>query len=120
MDELMALLTDKVGLTPEQAKGALGGVIGFMKEKLPADVFDQIGSIPGVGDFMNSLEDITGAAGDAVAGAAGAAAGAAGAATDAAAGAAGAATDAASGAAGAATSTAGSIVDSVKGLFGKG
>jgi hypothetical protein len=108
MDELMAMLTDKVGLTPDQAKGALGGVMGFMKDKLPADVFDQIGSIPGVGDFMKSLDDVAGAAGDAVAGAA-----------DAASGAAGAATGAASGAADAATSTAGGIVDSVKGLFGK-
>jgi uncharacterized protein YjbJ (UPF0337 family) len=112
VDELMAILTDKVGLTPEQAKGALGGVMGFMKDKLPADVFDQIGSIPGVGDFMDSLGDVTGAAGEAVAGAAGAATGAA-------AGAAGAATDAAAGAAETATSTAGSIIDSVKGLFGK-
>jgi ribosomal protein L12E/L44/L45/RPP1/RPP2 len=112
MDELLAMLEKEVGLSPEQAKGAIGGVMGFMKDKLPADVMDQITSLPGVGDFMNSL---SGAASGAVAAATGAAGAAAGAATDAA----GAATDAAAGAKDSASSTTSSIVDSVKGLFGK-
>jgi hypothetical protein len=90
MDELMEMLTKEVGLSPDQAKEALGGVMGFLKDKLPSDVMDQITSLPGVGDFMNSLGDAAGAA-----------------------------TDAAAGAAGAATDTAGGVIDSVKGLFGK-
>ena len=113
MDELLAMLEKEVGLSPEQAKGAIGGVMSFMKDKLPADVMDQITSLPGVGDFMNSLSGAASGAVDAATGVAGAAAGAA---TDAA----GAATDAAAGAKDSASSTASSIVDSVKGLFGKG
>jgi hypothetical protein len=98
MDELLEMLTNKVGLSPDQAKQALGGVMSFMKDKLPADVMDQITSLPGVGDFMNSLGDAAGAATDA----------------------AGAATDAAAGATDAATDAAGGVIDSVKSLFGKG
>jgi hypothetical protein len=112
MDELLEMLTKQVGLTPEQAKGAIGGVMTFMKDKLPADVMDQITALPGVGDLMSSLSG-------AASGAVDAAAGAAGAATSAAAGAAGAATDAAAGAAGSATDAAGGLMDSVKGIFGK-
>ena len=106
MDELLAMLEKEVGLSPEQAKGAIGGVMSFMKDKLPADVMDQITSLPGVGDFMNSLSGAASGAVDAATGVAGAAAGAA--------------TDAAAGAKDSASSTASSIVDSVKGLFGKG
>jgi len=105
MDELLAMLEKEVGLSPEQAKGAIGGVMSFMKDKLPADVMDQITSLPGVGDFMNSLSGAASGAVDAATGVAGAAAGAA--------------TDAAAGAKDSASSTASSIVDSVKGLFGK-
>ncbi len=47
MDELMAMLTSKVGLTPDQAKAAFGGIMGFMKDKLPADVMSQIDLHPG-------------------------------------------------------------------------
>ena len=75
MDELLAMLEKQVGLSPEQAKGAIGGVMGFMKDKLPADVMNQITSLPGVGDFMNSLGDAAGAATDAAAGATDAAGG---------------------------------------------
>jgi hypothetical protein len=105
MDELLAMLEKEVGLSPEQAKGAIGGVMSFMKDKLPADVMDQITSLPGVGDFMNSLSGAASGAVDAATGVAGATAGAA--------------TDAAAGAKDSASSTASSIVDSVKGLFGK-
>ncbi len=101
MDELIGLLTSKVGISADQAKQITGIFGGFLKDKLPPDVMKSIGDIPGLGDLFGGVSD------------------AAGAATDTAAGAAGAATGAAAGAAGAATDTAGSITDTIKGLFGK-
>jgi hypothetical protein len=104
MDELIRQLTAKVGLSAEQSQQVLGIVMQFMKDKLPADVMNQISSA--VPDLGNMLGDVAGAA----SGAAGAASGAAG---DAASGAAGGAKDAA----GSASSTAGGVMDSIKGMF---
>jgi Bacterial nucleoid DNA-binding protein len=36
MDELLSRVTERTGLSPEQAKSAVETVLGFLKEKLPA------------------------------------------------------------------------------------
>ena len=38
MNELEKLLTDKVGLSPDQAQRAVAEIIGFLKERLPAPI----------------------------------------------------------------------------------
>jgi hypothetical protein len=49
MDELIKLVTKKVGITPEQAKSAVETVVGFLKQKLPAPVAGQITALLGGG-----------------------------------------------------------------------
>jgi hypothetical protein len=116
MEELLNQITSKTGLSGDQAKQVLGVVMTFMKDKLPADLMNQIsGVFPDMGQMLG---DAAGAVGDAASGAAGAAAGAAGAAAGAAQGAAGSAANAAGDAAGAAKDAGGGVVDSIKKTFG--
>lgn len=42
MDEIMKLVTEKVGLSDEQAESAVGAIMEFLKEKLPAPVVGQL------------------------------------------------------------------------------
>ena len=85
MDELVAQIMEKTGVTADKAKEMLGVTTDWMRERVPDDVADQIGSIlSGAGDMVGT-------------------------ATGAATGAASAATDAASGAAAAATGKAGDL-----------
>jgi hypothetical protein len=44
MDELIALVTQKVGVTADQAKGVVNTVMDYLKTKLPAPVVAQIES----------------------------------------------------------------------------
>jgi hypothetical protein len=112
MDELIQQLISKVGLTQAQAQQAMGLVSSFLKDKLPADVLNQVsGAIGGLGDVAGN---VAGAAQNVAGQAAGAAQNAAGQA----AGAAGAAGAAASSAAGQATDAAGGLMDKITGMFG--
>jgi len=36
MDELVKLVTEKVGISPDQAQKAVTTIMGFLKDKLPA------------------------------------------------------------------------------------
>ena len=45
MDELINRVTAKTGLSPGQAKAAVGSVIGFLKEKLPAPIASSLDSL---------------------------------------------------------------------------
>lgn len=132
VDDLIDQLVQRFGLSAEQGQEVLGVVMGFFKDKLPADLMNQLtGAMPDLGKVLGDVQgavsdaagqataaaaDAAGAAQGAVSDAAGAAQGAAGAATDAA----GSAKDAAADAAGSAKDAAGGLLDSVKGLFGKG
>ena len=91
MDELIAQIMDKTGVTADKAKEMLGVTAEWMRERVPDDVADQIGSI------LSSAGDMAGTA------------------TGAATGAASAATEAASGAAAAATGKAGDLWNVAKG-----
>ncbi len=42
MDEVIKLVTDKTGISPDQAKSAVETVMGFLKDKLPAGISDQV------------------------------------------------------------------------------
>jgi hypothetical protein len=42
MDELIKLVANKTGISPEQAKVAVTTVLGFLKDKLPAPVAGQV------------------------------------------------------------------------------
>jgi hypothetical protein len=47
MDELVKLVSDKVGISEDMAKQAVEVVIGYLKDKLPAPVGGQIDSLLG-------------------------------------------------------------------------
>jgi hypothetical protein len=116
MDELIQQLTAKVGLTQAQAQQVMQLVGGFLKDKLPADVLNQVtGALGGLGDMAG---DVTGAAQNAAGQAAGAAPNAAGQAAGAASGAASSAGTAASTATDQASDAAGGIMSKISGMFG--
>lgn len=45
MDELIKLVSQKAGISQDQAKAAVQTVLGFLKDKLPAPVAGQIDSL---------------------------------------------------------------------------
>jgi uncharacterized protein (DUF2267 family) len=45
MDELIKLVSTKVGISEAQAKEAVEAVLGFLKDKLPAPVAGQIDAL---------------------------------------------------------------------------
>jgi hypothetical protein len=45
MDELVKLVTDKVGISGDQAQKAVTTVIGFLKEKLPAPIAQELDKV---------------------------------------------------------------------------
>ncbi|MBL8007273.1 MAG: hypothetical protein JNJ56_07050 [Ignavibacteria bacterium] len=42
MEDVIKLVADKTGISPEQAKSAVETVVGFLKEKLPAGLGEQL------------------------------------------------------------------------------
>jgi hypothetical protein len=64
MDELIKLVSKKIGIAPEQAKLAIETVIGFLKTKLPAPIAGQIDALLGggsaVGDVTKGLGGLFG------------------------------------------------------------
>lgn len=55
MDELIKTVTDRAGITPEQAKSAVASVVEFIKAK-----------VPGLGDQIAAALDGTGGAADVI------------------------------------------------------
>lgn len=47
MDELITQLTQRVGLTPDQARQAVETVLGFVKGRLPAPIASQLDGMLG-------------------------------------------------------------------------
>ncbi len=63
MDELVKLVTDKVGISPEQAQKAVSTVLGFLKEKLPAPLAGELDKVVAGGSGGSAgLEDVADAA----------------------------------------------------------
>ena len=45
MEDLIKMITDKVGISEAQAKSAVDMVTGFLKDKLPAPIAAQIDTV---------------------------------------------------------------------------
>jgi hypothetical protein len=58
MDELIKRITEKTGISEDQARSAVTTVTGFLKEKLPAPIAGQIDNL------MTGAGGATGAVGD--------------------------------------------------------
>lgn len=75
MDELIAQITEKTGVTAEKAKEIIGVTTEWMKDKLPESIADQVSSVlSGAGEMASSAAGkATGVAGSAAGVATGAA-----------------------------------------------
>ena len=59
MDELIKRVSEKTGISEDQARSAVTTVLGFLKEKLPAPLAGQIdNAIGGGGEAGGGLNDI--------------------------------------------------------------
>ena len=65
MEELVKRITDKTGISEDQARTAVTTVTGFLKEKLPAPIAGQIDNvISGAGGaVVDKLGDVAGKVG---------------------------------------------------------
>lgn len=58
MDELIKRITEKTGISEDQARSAVNTVSGFLKEKLPAPIAGQIDNVlSGAGGMTDKLGD---------------------------------------------------------------
>ena len=56
MDDLIKMVADKAGISPEQAKSAVDAIMEFMKDKLPPGAADHIkGLMSGEGGGLAGL-----------------------------------------------------------------
>ncbi len=58
MDELVKLVSQKVGISEDQARQAVTVVINFLKERLPAPIAGQVDGVlnnPGVAGALGGL-----------------------------------------------------------------
>ena len=62
MDELIKRITDKTGISEDQARTAVTTVTGFLKEKLPAPIAGQVdNAISGAGGaVVDKVGDVAG------------------------------------------------------------
>jgi hypothetical protein len=60
MDELIKLVSQKAGISQEQAKTAVQTVLDFLKQKLPAPIASQIDSVLGGGNPAQALGGLFG------------------------------------------------------------
>ena len=58
MEELIKLVSKKVGLPEDQAKQAVNTVIGYLKQNLPAPIAGQIDSLLAGGDVGKTAGDV--------------------------------------------------------------
>ena len=59
MEELIKRITEKTGISEDQARTAVTTVSGFLKEKLPAPIAGQVDNLLGSGDGMpDQLGDV--------------------------------------------------------------
>ncbi len=58
MDELIKRITEKTGISEDQARSAVNTVAGFLKEKLPAPLAGQVDNVlSGAGGMTDTLGD---------------------------------------------------------------
>ena len=73
MDELIKLVSEKANISADQAKQAVESVVGFIKDKLPGPIGDQVTNLlSGAGGLAGqaggALGDVAGKAGEALGG----------------------------------------------------
>jgi len=57
MDKLLELVQEKAGISADQAQKAIEAVVGFMKDKLPGPIGDQVAKFAGGGDDDDSGDE---------------------------------------------------------------
>jgi hypothetical protein len=65
MEELIKMVTSKVGISESQAKSAVETVVSFLKDKMPGGIGSQVESFIGgksgsVGNVVDSIKDKVG------------------------------------------------------------
>jgi uncharacterized protein (DUF2267 family) len=66
MDELIKMVTEKAGISEDQARQAIEAVMGFLKDKLPGPIAGQVenvlggGEMPDVGGLGKTLGGLLG------------------------------------------------------------
>jgi uncharacterized protein (DUF2267 family) len=66
MDELVKMVSERTGISEEQAEQAVETVMGFLQEKLPEPIASQVesllsgGELPDVGDLGKTLGGVLG------------------------------------------------------------
>lgn len=73
MDELIKLVSEKANISAEQAKQAVDSVLGFIKDKLPGPIGEQVTNLLNgagglAGQAGGALGDVAGKAGEALGG----------------------------------------------------
>ena len=57
MEDLLKQITEKFGVSADQAKGIVGHVAGFLGDKLPGPIGSQVTKLLGGGDDDNGGDD---------------------------------------------------------------
>ncbi|MBT8246621.1 MAG: hypothetical protein KJN73_02320 [Acidimicrobiia bacterium] len=57
MDKLLELVQEKAGISADQAQKAIEAVVGFMKDKLPGPIGDQVAKFVDGGDDEGGGDD---------------------------------------------------------------
>ncbi len=65
MEDLIKQVTDKVGISPDQAKSAIRVVMGFLGDKLPGPIAGQVNKLLDNGDSDDGGDDDGGLMGQA-------------------------------------------------------
>ncbi len=63
MEELVREVTQKTGISEQQAKGAIDTVIGYLKGKLPGPVASQLDAVLAGGGSGGTAQDMLGGMG---------------------------------------------------------
>jgi uncharacterized protein (DUF2267 family) len=58
MEELIKKVSEKTGISEDQARTAVTTVLGFLKDKLPAPIAGQIENVIGGGESAGGVGDI--------------------------------------------------------------
>ena len=58
MDEVIKMVTQKIGVSEDQARTAVNTVVGFLKDKLPAPIAAQLDGVMNGNLSMDSLGDV--------------------------------------------------------------
>ncbi len=61
MDQLISLVTEKTGISDENARAAVDTVVEFLKDKLPAPIASQVtAALEGEGDIADQAKSALG------------------------------------------------------------